>query len=117
MLATFTVYYLARQGVQALPVPESAIDPRSSADSCDNLNQCRTTWNIIWSCVATIFACTWVSLHLNIPAPDEKWSTIALRSMRVMVLALIAPELVVVLAMRQWLVARRIAKGALRFLL
>jgi len=33
------------------------------------------------------------------------------------VLALIAPELVVVLAMRQWLVARRIAKGALRFLL
>jgi hypothetical protein len=52
---------------------------------------------------------------MNIPAQKEKWYTIALRKAGVMVLAMIAPELVV-WAMRQWLVSRRIAKGTSCFL-
>ena len=110
MLLAFTVYHLAWQVVQALPIPESVIDPRSLPNHCDDLYQCRTVWDIIWSCIATIFACTWIALHLNIPGLKETWYTIALRKAGVMLLAIIAPEIVVMWAMRQWLVAHRIAK-------
>ena len=34
----------------------------------------------LWSCLATIFACSWVSIHPNIPAPwYESWWRIFLR--------------------------------------
>lgn len=36
---------------------------------CDTLGRCRTIWNIIWSCLVTIFACVWVAIHPNIPQP------------------------------------------------
>lgn len=107
--------YVAIQGVQAFPLP---IGPRqlehvaadSSSSSCDNSN-CRTIWNIIWSCLLTIFACTWVSVHPNIPHPDKSGYTMAfLRRLQFMILALITPELVIVWAMRQLLVARNLAK-------
>lgn len=33
----------------------------------------RGTWSIIWSCLATIFICTWSVLHMNVPprGPDD----------------------------------------------
>lgn len=37
--------------------------------TCGTLSQCRTIWNIIWSCLATIFACIWLSVHPNMPLP------------------------------------------------
>jgi len=110
MLLAFTVYHLAGQSVQALPISESVIDPRSLPNHCDDLNECRTIWDIIRSCLATIFACTWLALHMNIPGRNTKWYMIALRKAGVMLLALIAPEIVIMWAMRQWLVAHRIAK-------
>jgi hypothetical protein len=117
MLVAFTVYALTQQSVQALPIAEPVISPHSSSpDECNDLQECQTIWNIIWSCLATIFACTWVALHMNIPGQKEKWHTIALCKAGVMVLAMIMPELVVVWAMWQWLVSRRIAKGTSCFL-
>ena len=102
-----TVLYLAGAGVRALPIPD--IDQRASS-SCDDLENCRTKWNIIWSCAATIFACVWVAVHPNIPGRDESFMLIALRRAGIMVLALVAPELVVAWAMRQWVVASRLAR-------
>jgi hypothetical protein len=54
---------------------------------------------------------------MNIPGQKEKWYTVALRKARVMVLAMIAPELVVMWAMQQWIVSRRIVKGMSCFLI
>ena len=48
---------------------------------------------------------------MNIPGPDDGRLKIAFRKLGVMVLAVIAPEFVVLWAMRQWFVARRISKG------
>jgi len=119
MLFKFVIYHFAVQGgVRALPILEPIkthdIDLRSelSPISCDNIHDCRTIWNIIWSCMATAMACTWASLHLNIPSRDEGSVRIALRRVGVMVLAVVAPEFVIGWAIRQWFVARRIAKGA-----
>ncbi|KAF7977233.1 hypothetical protein HWV62_4333 [Athelia sp. TMB] len=37
--------------------------------SCDDIHTCRTLYSIVQTCLATIFACVWVAVHRNIPAP------------------------------------------------
>ena len=49
-------------------------------------------------------------MHPNIPGPYETKLKIALRRVELMLMALMAPEFVVTWAMRQWIVARRLAK-------
>ncbi|KDQ49518.1 hypothetical protein JAAARDRAFT_42852 [Jaapia argillacea MUCL 33604] len=65
---------------------------------------------IISSSLTTVFSCTWVATHPNVPGPKETSFEITLRRIRIMVMALITPELVIVWAMRQWFVAGRIAR-------
>jgi hypothetical protein len=107
MLIILTLYYLASQAVQALPIPANN---QLDSPSCYNVRYCRTVWNIVWSCLVTIFACTWIAIHPNIPSLDERLFTIALRRLKIMVMALLAPELVIMWSIRQWLVAHRLAK-------
>ena len=76
----------------------------------------RSEWNIIWSCFATIFACSWVAIHPNIPAPSDSPMRIFARRLMIMGCMLIAPEIVIIWAGRQWYAAREIAdryKGVL----
>ena len=70
----------------------------------------RTIWDILWSCLATIFACSWVSVHPNIPAPNESSRRIFLRRLELMFWAVIAPEMIITWALRQWLGARHLEK-------
>jgi hypothetical protein len=35
--------------------------------ACDDIYHCRTLSNIILSCASTVFLCTWVSLHPDVP--------------------------------------------------
>jgi len=79
------------------------------AASPDNNNK-RSMQDIVWSCIATIFACTWVSIHPNIPGPNETYLTKFFRRIGITVLALVVPELIVIWALRQWLVSRKLAK-------
>ncbi|KAG6865586.1 hypothetical protein C0991_001135 [Blastosporella zonata] len=78
--------------------------PSSSRPSASND---RGLWGVIWGCITTIFACTWIAIHPNIPAPSER--PIA-RKLKIFVLALIAPELIVLWALRQWLSSRKLAR-------
>jgi hypothetical protein len=87
----------------------SIVGREPSPTSCDDLRECRTLQDIIWSCLVTILLCTWVSLHPNIPGPHEQRAKPALRRVGLMVLALIAPELVISWAMRQRVAAGRLA--------
>ncbi|KAJ7733940.1 hypothetical protein B0H16DRAFT_1327810 [Mycena metata] len=69
---------------------------------CDStVNSCRTLFEIIKGCLATIFACTWVALHPNVPDPKLKWFSLPLRKLGMMLVMIIAPELVLVFAGRQ----------------
>ncbi|KIK54381.1 hypothetical protein GYMLUDRAFT_48747 [Collybiopsis luxurians FD-317 M1] len=81
-----------------------------TTDSCRDLYQCRSLYQIIWSCISVLVACTWVSVHPNIPAPDEGSWRIQGRKIGLMIVALIAPELLVLWAARQWFSARELAK-------
>lgn len=65
---------------------------------------------IVWSCIVTVFACSWVSVHPNIPSPHDSDFVIFRRRIGLMFWAIIGPELLMIWAMRQWLQASNIAK-------
>ncbi|KAI9431129.1 hypothetical protein F5148DRAFT_1006362, partial [Russula earlei] len=74
---------------------------QARAPSCDDPDGCRSLWHIIWSCAVTILLCTWVSVHPNIPSPDERWPRITVRRVGLMLAALFVPEVIIGWALRQ----------------
>ncbi|KAJ7762931.1 hypothetical protein B0H16DRAFT_1528185, partial [Mycena metata] len=83
---------------------------RIPVDSCDDINNCRKLFDIIWGCLTTIFACTWVSVHPNVPSPDEGPIAAFWHRLKMMLVALIAPEIMVGFAARQFFAARNLSK-------
>lgn len=69
----------------------------------------RTMLDILWSCLVTIFACTWLAIHPNIPDPDLSWWAATGARFEITFYALMAPEVIIMWAMRQRVMASRIA--------
>ncbi|KAF4616601.1 hypothetical protein D9613_008288 [Agrocybe pediades] len=61
---------------------------------------------IIWTCVSTILAASWVSVHPNIPDAQESKIKKTLRRIELMIWAILTPELIILWALRQWYSAR-----------
>ncbi|KAF7775862.1 hypothetical protein Agabi119p4_4255 [Agaricus bisporus var. burnettii] len=80
---------------------------RADTEMCAQSDH-RTIGDIVWGCLITIFACTWIAVHPNIPArTDSRWCVFK-RGLSTMIYALIAPELMVAWALHQYLGARQI---------
>jgi hypothetical protein len=118
MLLVLTLVY-AFHGFQSHAAPLTSLLPESgsnatvtvlSTSSCICPSDQRSIWDILWSCLATIFACSWVSIHPNIPGPNESSWRIFLRRLELMFWAVIGPELIITWALRQWLGARHLEK-------
>ena len=124
MLFLLFLYYLLQgPSTDAGPIP--TIEHRSlTGNHCNDLAHCRTIWNIVWSCLATIFSCTWVAVHPNVPCPKKReangWIERYIRNpllsftehrLPLFICALLVPEYVLAWSIRQFLVARKIAKG------
>ncbi|KAJ7364218.1 hypothetical protein DFH08DRAFT_838636 [Mycena albidolilacea] len=92
----------------AAPVSNSP-EPRALTDACDDIKS-RNLFDIVWGCIATIFACTWVSVHPNVPPPRQSRLALVWRRLKMMLIAVLAPELIVGFAARQFLVARKLSK-------
>ena len=117
MLVLFLVHSLS---VRALPVP--VINELSPPSSCKDYDNCRSLLSIIWSCVTTIFLCTWVAVHPNVPEPVDTrdmgfWRKRAHQlscffgdKLVMFICALLVPEYILAWAIRQFLMARKIAK-------
>ncbi len=73
----------------------------------------RTLSNIVWSCLATVFACTWLAVHPNVPGRIITNRTIpfAIERMKIMVIAILAPEVIVAWAAEQFIVAWKVCHG------
>ena len=105
---------LLRGNVLALSLPslhptfETSFYPRVETNP-DKFTQ-RSEWNIILSCFTTIFTCSWVAIHPNIPRQSDGPMRIALRRLMIMTYMLIVPEAVIYWAGRQWHASRYIAK-------
>ncbi|KAJ7897981.1 hypothetical protein B0H14DRAFT_3581610 [Mycena olivaceomarginata] len=85
-------------------VQGQTLDPEGPTDGY------RTLFGIVSGCLTTIFACTWVSVHPNVPPPDQRWFSLLGRRLRMMLVAVIAPELMVGFAARQFMAARWFSK-------
>lgn len=103
------VSYLSRGATLAFPLQVRSEDllSRESASSvvCTCPDQ-RSIWDIVWSCFATIFACSWVAVHPDIPAPDEGWWKITFTRLEYMFWTILTPEMMILWAARQWFGAR-----------
>ncbi|KAJ7903373.1 hypothetical protein B0H14DRAFT_3679648 [Mycena olivaceomarginata] len=106
LLLYLFVHLLQFKNGSAAPVSNSP-EPRALTDACDDINNCRKLFHIVWGCVATIFTCTWVSVHPNVPPPRRSWLW---RRLKMMLIAVLAPELIVAFAVRQFVVARNLSK-------
>ncbi|KAK0451369.1 uncharacterized protein EV420DRAFT_714089 [Desarmillaria tabescens] len=90
----------------------------SSLPPCSK--ELRTKLSIIWSCLATIFASTWLAAHPNVPGRkltkegslwrifDRRAIMCSLERLKLMLIAILAPEATVGWAIRQFLVARKV---------
>jgi hypothetical protein len=70
----------------------------------------RTTLDIIQSCIATIFACTWIAIHPNLPDPEDTKLKKFMKRVGVMMVALAVPEFILLWALKQRLSASSIMK-------
>ena len=109
---------IPQTGDVALSMSGDAMEilPRGITQGADEQ---RSLLSIFWSCMATITACTWIAIHPNIPDPNLSMVAVATQRLRITIYALLAPEVVIMWAMRQWYGARRIEreyKGILSYL-
>ncbi|OCK98941.1 uncharacterized protein K441DRAFT_653313 [Cenococcum geophilum 1.58] len=84
------------------------LQPNTTLDGWQNGGTDRSSWNILWSCLATIISCTWTVLHLNVPRRGSTENENILRKLRWLVLTALAPELITSYAFGEYLQARRL---------
>ena len=70
----------------------------------------RTHFDIIWTCISTLFVCTWVAIHPNVPPRGEGHIRSLWRRVKLMLWTLVVPEMILIWAYRQWAAARYIAE-------
>ncbi|KAK3359484.1 hypothetical protein B0T25DRAFT_448037 [Lasiosphaeria hispida] len=80
-----------------------------SAPSFVSSPEFRGTTSIIYSCIVTLIACIYTALHLNVPTSSGVFRTLAYKGKWVFA-GLVAPELVLYLAISQFIEARNLVK-------
>ena len=127
MIVLLLAYSLVQSSFgEAGPIP-SLLEGRDLSPG-DQENK-RTLWTITWSCLTTIFLCTWVTVHPNVAFGLEKqnmgwfeeWISHPLRGflshkLPLFLWALFVPEYILAWSIRQYLNAGAIQKKG-KFLL
>lgn len=104
LLSIFLFYRRYGSLATPLPIPASNdvysyVSPRN--EFTGDVER-RSIWDILQTCLATTFTCTWVSVHPNVPFLGEtKWAILR-RRLFLMLLALMAPEIMIMWAFKQW---------------
>ena len=119
----FLYYLLHSPSIDTGPIP-TIKNCSLVGNHCNDLTHCRTIWNIVWSCLVTIFSCTWVAMHPNVPCL-KKWEangwierciwnpllSFTKHRLPLFICVLLVPEYVLAWSIRQYLVAQKIAKS------
>lgn len=122
MLVLLLAYSLVQMNPsEAGPIP-APLELRDVA-ACSGQGNQRTIYNIVWSCISTIFLCTWVAVHPNVAFRrenpkatwSEKWIWNPLHhfityNIPLFLWALIVPEYILAWAVRQYFQANSIKK-------
>ncbi|KAF8644825.1 hypothetical protein AX16_008243 [Volvariella volvacea WC 439] len=92
-----------------IPSPLCVVTAALSAGTCDP-NRKRTIFDILYSCLGVIFLCTYISIHHNVPDQTDSWGKKTWLKVRTMLYAMVAPEIVIMWALRQRITAGGIAE-------
>ncbi|KAF8659469.1 hypothetical protein AX16_001836 [Volvariella volvacea WC 439] len=92
-----------------IPSPLCVVTAALSAGACDP-NRKRTIFDILYSCLGVIFLCTYISIHHNIPDQNDSWGKKTWLKIQTMLYAVVAPEIVIMWALRQRIMAGSIAE-------
>jgi len=109
MLVIFLLITLSRSYGASLPIIPNDLDVRDAlqlGSLAQQDHKPRTHFDIIWSCVSTLFICTWVAIHPNVPPRGEGHIRSLWRRIKLMLWTLVVPELILIWAYRQWAAAR-----------
>ncbi|KIK64274.1 hypothetical protein GYMLUDRAFT_221623 [Collybiopsis luxurians FD-317 M1] len=105
-----TLLSLIRAAI-ALPTSQYTV----AGDSAPVIGSTRSTSGIVWSCITTIFACTWVAIHPNVPSIHALQHELFWRRVKILIVALIAPEFIIIWAANQLRSARDALKTLREF--
>ena len=86
----------------------SSLAETSHSPACSDINHCRTLPAIVYGCLVTIFACTWLSFHPDIPNCTYTLSRIRAHHFFSVMWSFLVPELVIMKAAIQWWRVRRL---------
>ncbi len=76
-----------------------------STTICEDVQHCRTLPSIVFGCASTMFLCTWVALHANVPKDSyDPWYIRIGKRVGFMLLALLAPEVILSWAIWDWII-------------
>ncbi|KAK0475637.1 hypothetical protein EDD18DRAFT_1298165 [Armillaria luteobubalina] len=96
-----------------------AFGAQESPDNCEDGSACigdkRTVLSIIWSCLVTIFACTWLAVHPNVPGhkiTSKGTMSCAIERAKIIAVTILAPEIIVGWAAEQFIVAWKLPDEA-----
>ncbi|KAF8644493.1 hypothetical protein AX16_008433 [Volvariella volvacea WC 439] len=119
LLGTLFVFLLSRTLAHPVsPLPDNPVPPTSPvlnafvtiSDCIRDPSKIRSTSELVWNCLGTIFICTYVAIHPNMPDRNATKSEKMWQKVKTCLYALLAPEAVIVMAMRQRFNASMIAK-------
>ena len=104
LYALFSILSAYNTGGAPIPVGfdlATRDEPLSPESSKNQLK--RTLFGIVWSCVSTTILCAWTAVHPNVP-PRSKWIA-RWNRLKLMFWMVVAPELVLAWAVRQFFAA------------
>ncbi|KAF8657422.1 hypothetical protein AX16_002219 [Volvariella volvacea WC 439] len=93
----------------SIPSPVCIVAAAITASKCDPARN-RTLFDILYSCIGVILLCTYISMHHNIPDQNDSWRKVMWMKIRTTLYALIAPEMVIMWAIRQRIMAGKIVQ-------
>ncbi|EIW76498.1 hypothetical protein CONPUDRAFT_131142 [Coniophora puteana RWD-64-598 SS2] len=108
-LSVFWLVMLALQ-VDAFDTQLSAEKTTRGIEDLLDGDGTRSLASILSACFLTIFACVYTAVHPNIPSPYDSTFKVACRRTAIVIMAVLAPELIVVWAARQYVSAREFTK-------
>ncbi|KAF9266832.1 hypothetical protein L218DRAFT_857433, partial [Marasmius fiardii PR-910] len=93
-----------------LTILETRLSQRNEHST--DIRHCRSLTNIILTCLSVIVICTWTSVHPNVPSVPRSshWAFVYWDDFKITLVSLVAPELILLWAIRQRKAAGKILK-------
>jgi hypothetical protein len=85
-----------------LPITNQTVLQHEFAQSWVGDSPVRSTWEILYSCLAALITCFSSFVQLNPPAYHERWRDVFFRKAKWVVVTILIPEVVVLNAWLQW---------------